>query len=155
LLAAGLHGLPALCSARVAKAAQLLPDYSPASAGQHHAPADDPGQEGSIPQRAPIPEQSEGDALHLEKAEEAVDSMGAQKVVGVGQSGNHAPAQPRRAKKNLLPDYRDPKIRERDLPLRRHAGFSQVRNLVSSQHGASGDVAYMAFRLMHDLGEEG
>ena len=116
--------------------------------------ADDAGQERRLPQRSPVPGDPGDDLLVLQRAQEAVDTETAPDVVvRGGEPGDDLAPEPAGAEHDPLALDRHEQVGQRQLPVGRRAGASQVRDLVAAQHGPAQDVADPSLREVHDLGE--
>ncbi len=121
---------------------------------EHRPSAPDSGQERRVPERSPVPPDALGDALILQRAQEAVDGQAPDDVIVRGrQPGHHLSPEPGGPEHDPPVPDGDQQVRHRELPVGGGARATQVPDLVGPQDRPAEYVPQPALGLMHDLGE--
>ncbi len=127
----------------------------PAGGAQHEPSADDPRQEGGMPERAPIPLEPGHRVLALKRAQEAVHAqVPPLLVMGGGEPRHDLALEAAGAQHDAAAAHRHQQVGDWNLAVGRRAGATEVGNLVIAQHRTAHGVADPAVRKVHDLGEQ-
>jgi hypothetical protein len=155
LRAPGLHHSELAGTPCLAERPQFGRRDGPAGAAQHEPSADHPRQEGCLLERTPIPRERRCHALALQGTQEAVHAqIPPVMVVGGGEPRHDFPPQVTRAQHDAVLAHGHQQVGDGNPMVGRHAGATEVGNLVIAQHGTAQDVADPAVGKMHDLGEQ-